>query len=114
MTVDGINPNKINSNYSNHFDNDPFQEVFFCKMCDVSCPTGKDTLAHLSSKEHEKGPALKVAERDTKETEGEEELDASEITKKFFCDVCRLVGNCDAGSVSSKFSIVIFCGDLII
>ena len=83
----------------------PLQEVFHCAMCNVTCATGKETLEHLSSKEHAMGPGLKKVEEnkkkkeeqqeetDKKEDDGkmETELDPSEIINKFYCDVCEYV-----------------------
>ena len=72
-------------------------------MCNVSCPTGAETLAHLSSKEHTQGLDVKPVEapkeenkdkEDKEETAGDKEenkLDPSEIINKFFCDVCKYV-----------------------
>ena len=97
----------------------PLQEVFHCAMCNVTCATGKETLEHLSSKEHAMGPGLKKAEEnkkkkeeqqeetDKKEDDGkmETELDPSEIINKFYCDVCEYVVNIDLPTLKFFFSV---------
>ena len=96
------------------------QEVFHCAMCNVTCATGKETLEHLSSKEHAMGPGLKKVEENAKKEEEqhgetdkkeeagkmETELDPSEIINKFYCDVCEYVSHLD----SSDAEVFLFCG----
>lgn len=78
-------------------------EVFHCAMCNVTCATGKETLEHLSSKEHAMGPGLKKGEEnekkkaeDLEETDKHDdamirtEFDPSEIINKFYCSICDL------------------------